>query len=163
MIKPFIEGGSQERNMRGGTENVYGIIGMAKALDLVLENMEANRLKISDVRNYMKNRLLEEFEDIQIIGLTEGGHYKVLNVSFPESPKSELLLFNLDIAGISASGGSACSSGAEGGSHVLNALKIDPSRKSIRFSFSHYNSHEDVDFLIEKLKNMTPVKEKILF
>ena len=71
--------------------------------------------------------------------------------------KSELLLFNLDIAGISASGGSACSSGAEGGSHVLEALAIDPSRKCIRFSFSHYNTIEDTDYLIEKLKNMTPL------
>jgi cysteine desulfurase len=165
MLKPFIEGGSQERNMRGGTENVYGIIGLAKALDMAYEGIDSHKEKIIEVRNYLKIKLLENFEDIRFLGVndpesvsaTEGGHYKVLNVSFPPSPKAELLLFNLDIAGISASGGSACSSGAEGGSHVLNALKIDPNRKCIRFSFSHYNTLNDVNFLIEKLKTMTPV------
>jgi cysteine desulfurase len=156
MIKPFIDGGSQERNMRGGTENIAGIVGMAKALEMAHQNMEARREKVLSIRNYLKIKLLETFEDIQFIGNTEGGsyHYKVLNVSFPYSSKSELLLFNLDIAGISASGGSACSSGAEGGSHVLDALEIDPSRKCIRFSFSHYNTLEEVDYLIDKLKKV---------
>jgi cysteine desulfurase len=155
MIKPFIDGGSQERNMRGGTENVAGIVGMAQALELAYENLESRVYKISTLRNYLKTNLLEIFEDIQFIENTEGSfHYKVLNVSFPHSPKSDLLLFNLDIAGISASGGSACSSGAEGGSHVLDALDIDPARKCIRFSFSHYNTIEEVDYVIEKLKKM---------
>ncbi len=158
-LKPFIDGGSQERNMRGGTENVAGIVGMAKALDLALTNLEEKKETIFDIRNYLKNSLLAHFDDVQFVGDTEGvSHYKVLNVSFPPSPKAELLLFNLDISGISASGGSACSSGAEGGSHVLNALGVDESRKCIRFSFSHYNTPEDVDFLIEKLKTMTPMK-----
>lgn len=156
-IKPFIDGGSQERNMRGGTENVYGIVGMAKALEMAYEDMYDREDEITGIRNYLKNRLLDTFQDIQFIGDYEGRyHYKVLNVSFPPSLKSELLLFNLDIAGISASGGSACSSGAEGGSHVLDALDIDPQRKCIRFSFSHYNTLEEVDFIIEKLKSMTP-------
>jgi cysteine desulfurase len=154
-IKPFIDGGSQERNMRGGTENVAGIVGMAKAIELAYENLESRVYKISTLRNYLKTNLLEIFEDIQFIENTDGSfHYKILNVSFPHSPKSDLLLFNLDIAGISASGGSACSSGAEGGSHVLDALDIDPARKCIRFSFSHYNTIEEVDYLIEKLKKM---------
>ena len=158
-LKPFIDGGSQERNMRGGTENVYGIIGMAKALEMAYQNLEDRKSKIISIHNYLKNSLLENFEDIQFISLpiSEGGHYKVLNVSFPSSMKSELLLFNLDISGISASGGSACSSGAEGGSHVLDALDIDPTRKCIRFSFSHYNTVEEVDYVIEKLKRMTAV------
>jgi cysteine desulfurase len=156
-IKPFIDGGAQERNMRGGTENISGIVGLAKALELAYADADAKRAHVEHCRNYLKNRLLETFEDIKFIGDTEGGHFKVLNVSFPESPKSELLLFSLDISGISASGGSACSSGAEGGSHVLDALQIDPSRKSIRFSFSHKNTIEDVDFVIEKLKKMTPL------
>jgi cysteine desulfurase len=159
-LKPFIDGGSQERNMRGGTENIAGIIGLAKALELAHEDMEERHDEILGIRNYLKNRLLCEFEDIQFVGDTEGSfHYKVLNVSFPPSPKAELLLFNLDIAGISASGGSACSSGAEGGSHVLDALEIDPLRKCIRFSFSHYNTLQEVDFLIEKLRKITPVLE----
>ena len=157
-LKPFIDGGSQERNMRGGTENTMGIIGLAKALELSYQHIDEHKKHIVQLRSLLVNSLLEHFEDIQFIGDTEGGNYKVLNVSFPPSAKSELMLFNLDISGISASGGSACSSGAEGGSHVLDALKIDPSRKSIRFSFSHNNTLEDVDFLIEKLKKMTPLK-----
>jgi cysteine desulfurase len=157
-LKPYIDGGSQERNMRGGTENISGIVGLAKALELAYADADAKRAHVEHCRNYLKTRLLETFEGIEFIGDTEGGHFKVLNVSFPASPKAELMLFSLDIAGISASGGSACSSGAEGGSHVLDALQIDPSRKSIRFSFSHLNTLADVDFVIEKLKRMTPLK-----
>lgn len=153
-LRPFIDGGSQERNMRGGTENTAGIIGLARALELSYQNLDERRNKIIELRNFLKNSLLQEFHDIQFVGDTEGGNYKVLNVSFPHSSKSELMLFNLDIAGISASGGSACSSGAEGGSHVLDALEVDPLRKCIRFSFSHLNTEEDVLFLIEKLKKM---------
>jgi cysteine desulfurase len=156
MIKPFIDGGSQERNMRGGTENVAGIVGMAKALEMAYQDLENRKSKIENLRNYLKISLLETFEDIQFIENRgeEAFHYKVLNVSFPHSQKSELLLFNLDIVGIAASGGSACSSGAEGGSHVLDALEIDPARKCIRFSFSHYNTQEEVDYVVEKLKKM---------
>jgi cysteine desulfurase len=157
-LKPFIDGGAQERNMRGGTENIAGIVGLATALDLAYADAEAKRTQIEKCRNYLKDRLLDTFEGIEFVGDTEGGHFKVLNVSFPSSPKSELLLFNLDISGISASGGSACSSGAEGGSHVLDALELDPSRKCIRFSFSHKNTVEEMDFLIEKLKRMTPLR-----
>ncbi len=158
-LKPFIDGGSQERNMRGGTENVPGIVGLAKALEMAQEDMYERQDEIEGIRQYFKNQLLDTFADIQFIGDYEGNyHYKVLNVSFPPSMKSELLLFNLDIAGISASGGSACSSGAEGGSHVLDALDIDPERKCIRFSFSHYNTLDEVDFVIEKLKKVVAVK-----
>ena len=157
-LKPFIDGGSQERNMRGGTENTMGIIGLAKALELSYGYLDEHKKHIIQLRSLLVNSLLEHFKDIQFIGDTEGGNYKVLNVSFPPSAKSELMLFNLDISGISASGGSACSSGAEGGSHVLDALEVDPSRKCIRFSFSHFNTEADVLFLIEKLKKITAVK-----
>jgi len=156
-IKPFIDGGAQERNMRGGTENVYGIVGLAKALELATTEMDARVKHISDVRNYLKTRLSEEFEGIQFNGDCDGESlYTVLNVSFPPSPKNELLLLSLDIAGISCSGGSACSSGSEKGSHVLEAIGADPARKSIRFSFSHYNTHEEVVFVVEKLKVVLP-------
>ncbi|HOY04309.1 MAG TPA: cysteine desulfurase family protein [Saprospiraceae bacterium] len=159
-IKPFIDGGAQERNMRGGTENVYGIIGMAKALELACGEMESRTNHIKDIRNYLKDRLLQEFEDIQFNGDLDGASlYTVLSVAFPPSPKNELLLLSLDIAGISCSGGSACSSGSEKGSHVLEAINADPARKSIRFSFSHYNTRDEVDFLVEKLKNIVPVKK----
>ena len=157
-IKPYIDGGAQERNMRGGTENVYGIVGLAKALELACAEMHERGEHIQSVRNYMKNRLLETFDDIEFNGDHDGANlYTVLSVSFPPSPKNELLLLSLDIAGISASGGSACSSGSEKGSHVLEAIGADPARKSIRFSFSHYNSTEEVDFVIEKLKTILPV------
>lgn len=162
IVKPIINGGSQERNMRAGTENLYGIAGMAKALELSYENLEASKEHTSTLRGYLKNQLLENFEDIQFNGDHEGDfHYKTLSVSFPPSPKSELLLLNLDILGICASGGSACSSGAEKGSHVLERVQADPSRKSIRFSFSKYNTKEEIDFLVEKLKTIIQVKEAV--
>lgn len=157
-IHPFIDGGGQERNMRGGTENVYGIVGLARALELACTEMDERSARIRDVRQYMIDRLLESFDDIQFNGDLFGQSlYTVLSVSFPPSPKNELLLLSLDIAGISASGGSACSSGAEKGSHVLGAIGADPERKSIRFSFSHYNTREEVDFVIDKLKNILSV------
>jgi cysteine desulfurase len=163
LIKPFIHGGGQERNMRAGTENVYGIVGMAKALELACDNMETKQERIESLRSYMKQQLLENFEDIQFNGDHDGNYlYTVLSVSFPPSPKSEMLLLMLDINGISASGGSACSSGAEKGSHVMDAVKADPKRKPIRFSFSHYNTKEEIDYVIEKLKTMIAVREKVM-
>ena len=160
-IKPFIDGGAQERNMRGGTENVYGIVGLAKALELACQEMPERTAHILDVRNYLKAQLLDNFEDIQFNGDYEGDCLcTVLNVSFPPSPKNELLLLLLDIAGVSASGGSACSSGTEKGSHVLSAIGADPDRKSVRFSFSHYNTREEVDFLVEKLRTILPVRKE---
>jgi len=156
-LKPFIDGGSQERNMRGGTENVYGIVGLAKALELACEEMEARTTHICNIRDYMKRCLEETFEGIVFNGDYKGHSlYTVLNVSFPASPKNELLLLSLDIAGISASGGSACSSGTEKGSHVLESIAAAPDRKSIRFSFSHYNTLTEVDWVIEKLKSILP-------
>jgi cysteine desulfurase len=154
-LKPFIDGGSQERNMRGGTENLYGIVGLAKALELACAEMETRKNHIIEVRDYMRQRLQAAIPDIQFNGDLDGYClYTVLSVAFPPSLKNDLLLFGLDIAGISASGGSACSSGAEKGSHVLEAIQADPDRKSIRFSFSHYNTKEEVDWVIEKLKGM---------
>lgn len=162
-IKPFIDGGAQERNMRGGTENVYGIVGLAKALELATNALAERTEHILDVRNYLKKRLLESFEDIQFNGDLDGDClYTVLNVAFAPNPKNELLLLSLDIAGISCSGGSACSSGSEKGSHVLDAIGAAPDRKSIRFSFSHYNTREEVDFVIEKLKAILPVQEAVM-
>ncbi len=159
-LKPMIDGGSQERNMRGGTENIYGITGLAKAFDLACENMETYRSHIEDLRSYFMEQLRENFEGIEFNGDYDGSYlYTVLSVSFPPSPKSDLLLLQLDIAGISASGGSACSSGAEAGSHVLSGTGSDPDRKTIRFSFSHYNTKEEIDQVIDKLKNIIEVKK----
>lgn len=155
MIKPLMNGGSQERNMRAGTENIYGIAGLAKGLESAYKNLEKQRDYVTQLRQYMIEQLQENFEGISFNGDWQGlFHYKVLSVSFPPSPRADLLLLNLDIEGISVSGGSACSSGADAGSHVLGAINNDPDRKMIRFSFSHYNTKEEVDVVIGKLKRI---------
>jgi cysteine desulfurase len=153
-IKPFIYGGAQERNMRGGTENIYGIVGMAKALEMAYANMDEHHNHIQDLKSYMISQLKQNIADIEFNGETDADKslYTVLNVSFPCSDLADMLLFNLDIAGISASGGSACSSGTDIGSHVLTAIGGDPTRPSVRFSFSKYNTKEEVDYTVAKLK-----------
>lgn len=155
MVKPFIDGGSQERNMRAGTENVYGIVGMAKALELGVAEMATHREHIEDLRSYLMEELQKRYVDIQFNGDYAGEYlYTVLNVSFPPSKRSDMLVLNLDIAGISASGGSACSSGADAGSHVLTAMGVNPERKAIRFSFSFMNTNSEIDQLLEKLDSL---------
>jgi cysteine desulfurase len=161
-IHPFITGGAQERNMRGGTENVYGIAGLAKALEIAYRDMEHDKKHISDLRSYMIGKLKNEIPEIDFNCETEKESlYTVLNVSFPPSDFSEMLLFNLDIAGIAASGGSACSSGSNTGSHVLTGVGADPNRPAVRFSFSKYNTKDEIDFVIEKLKELYAVKVKV--
>lgn len=159
-IKPMIYGGSQERNMRGGTENVYGIAGLAKALEIAYTQMEQHQQHIQGLKSYMMNRLKNEIPGIGFNGETDADKslYTVLSVSFPEMDMADMLLFNLDIAGISASGGSACSSGTDIGSHVLTAIGANSSRPSVRFSFSKYNSREDVDFAVNKIKEICMAK-----
>ena len=155
-ISPMIFGGAQERNMRGGTENVYGIVGLAKALELAYAHMAEHQAYIQELKTYMKDRLVAEIPAIAFNGETdpERSLYTVLNVSFPAMEMSDMLLFNLDINGISASGGSACSSGSNIGSHVLTAIGTDPNRPSVRFSFSKYNTKEEIDYVIEKVKHI---------
>ncbi|TPE45202.1 cysteine desulfurase family protein [Pontibacter mangrovi] len=156
-IQPLIQGGAQERNMRGGTENVYGIIGLAKALEIAYRDMEEHTRYIQGLKDRMIHQLREQMEDVSFNGMSEFGDkslYTVLNVSLPASDINEMLLFSLDIAKISASGGSACSSGANAGSHVLRALDVDPSRGSVRFSFSKYNTPEEIDYVAETVAKM---------
>lgn len=155
-IKPLIHGGSQERNMRGGTENVYGIAGFAKAIQLAYNEMEVHKNYILGLKTYMMAQLLETIPDVQFNGETDPAKslYTVLNVSFPEMEMAEMLLFSLDIAGISASGGSACSSGTDIGSHVLTGIGASPLRPAIRFSFSKYNTFAEIDYTISKLKEI---------
>jgi len=155
-IKPFIYGGSQERNMRGGTENVYGIVGLAKALEIAYANMEDHHNQIQSLKTYMIGQLKDNILGIEFNGEIDPAKslYTVLNVSFPCNDMADMLLFNLDIAGISASGGSACSSGSDIGSHVLTAIGGDPNRPSVRFSFSKYNTKEEVDYTVSKLKEL---------
>lgn len=153
-IKPYIHGGSQERNMRAGTENLYGIIGFAKALELATANFEKDSQYINDLRFYMRDQLLANIPSVSFNGDLDNSLYTVLNVSFPLNEKSEMLLFNLDINNICASGGSACTSGANQGSHVIRAFNNDPNRIAVRFSFSKNNTKEEVDQVIQKLKEI---------
>jgi cysteine desulfurase len=159
-IHQFIHGGAQERNMRGGTENVYGIIGLAKALEIAYRDMDDHQRHIQ----YLKTRMIEKLQ-ANIPGVTFNGDsassekslYTVLNVSLPESEENEMLLFNLDLQGISASGGSACSSGATQGSHVLGTLYPGSKRGAVRFSFSKYNKEDEIDFAVNKLAELFKV------
>ncbi len=155
-IKPFIYGGAQERNMRGGTENIYGIVGLAKALELAYTEMEQHRNHIQDLKTYMMGKLIDQIPGVSFNGETdpEKSLYTVLNVAFPEMEMGDMLLFNLDIAGISASGGSACSSGSDIGSHVLTAIGASSSRPSVRFSFSKYSTKEEVDYVVAKVREL---------
>jgi cysteine desulfurase len=156
-INPFITGGSQERNMRGGTENVYGIIGLAKALEVAYRDMSDHRRHIEHLKSRMIEKLKNDIEDISFNGDSanaERSLYTVLNVSLPPSALNDMLLFNLDIHKISASGGSACSSGTSIGSHVLAALNCPSDRTSVRFSFSKYNTPEEVDYVVATLAAM---------
>lgn len=154
-IKPFIHGGSQERNMRAGTENVAGIVGFAKALEIADKNMEEHSAAINDLRMYMADRLKETIPTVEFNGDLYGQSlYTVLNVSFPKTEKSEMILFNLDINHICASGGSACTSGADQGSHVIRAVNSNPNQVAVRFSFSKNNTKEEVDLVVEKLQGM---------
>jgi cysteine desulfurase len=157
-INPFIFGGAQERNMRGGTENVYGIVGLAKAIDIAYSQLDEHQKYISDLKKYMAEKLKANITGLKFNGDTLGESlYTVLNVAFPNTENSEMLLFNLDIAGIACSGGSACSSGTHTGSHVLKTLYGNSDRPSVRFSFSKYNTREEIDFVVEKLKELYAV------
>src|SRR5882757_3431492 len=154
-IHPYIHGGSQERNMRAGTENLYGIVGFAKALELATTNHDADSSYIKGVKVYMMEQLKKNVKGISFNGDPLGRSlYTVLSVSFPKTEKSEMLLFNLDINNICASGGSACTSGAEQGSHVIRAINNNPNQVTVRFSFSKYNTKEEVDFVVGKLKDL---------
>ena len=154
-IHPFINGGSQERNMRAGTENIYGIVGFAKALEIATENHERDSKYISGIKNYLREKLVEKIPDVHFNGDYNGKSlYTVLSVAFPKTEKSEMLLFNMDIHNICASGGSACTSGAESGSHVIRAITSNPNQITVRFSFSKYNTKQEVDEVVEQLQEM---------
>jgi cysteine desulfurase len=154
-VKPLIHGGAQERNMRGGTENIYGIVGLAKAMEVAYAELEEHHQHVQGLKTRMIDKLREAIPGVAFNGDAEGDSlYTVLNVSFPDSPISEMLLFNLDIMGISASGGSACSSGSNVGSHVLAAINEGSKRPAIRFSFSKYTTTDDIDTTVGRLKEL---------
>jgi cysteine desulfurase len=154
-IHPFIHGGAQERNMRAGTENVYGIVGFARALELATAGYEADSAYIKGLKVYMMEQLKRQLKGISFNGDPLGRSlYTVLSVSFPKTEKSEMLLFNLDINHICASGGSACTSGAEQGSHVIRTINNNPNQVTVRFSFSKHNTREQVEVVVARLREL---------
>ncbi len=160
-LSPFIHGGAQERNMRGGTENVCGIVGLAKAIEIAHAEMGETHRKIQQLKDYMIDKLKASIEGVDFNGecaQAEKSLYTILNVSLPPSEANDMLLFNMDINKISVSGGSACSSGSNVGSHVLTALNCDPNKGAIRFSFSKFNTIQEIDYVVEKLADIYSVK-----
>jgi cysteine desulfurase len=154
-ITPLIHGGSQERNMRAGTENLYGIIGFAKALELATETYEKDSQHMQSLKKYMHDELIKNIGGVSFNGDPFGQSlYTLLSVNFPKNEQTEMLLFNLDMNQICASGGSACSSGAQQGSHVIKAINTDENITTIRFSFCKHNTTEEIDKVVSFLKTM---------
>jgi cysteine desulfurase len=154
-IHPMILGGGQERNIRSGTENIYGIVGLAKAFEVAYRDLEKNMKHIQTMKSRMVQMLKENIFNVAFNGESEeNGLYTILNVSFPKTQKSDALLYSLDIEGIAASGGSACTSGAVNASHVLKAIGAGKDRVAIRFSFSKFNTLDEIDTTIEVLKRI---------
>lgn len=156
-INPFISGGGQERNMRAGTENVYGIVGLSKAMDVSYRDLQEHRKHIEGLKIRMIKGLKEAIPGVEFNGESdqlEKSLYTVLNVLFPQTEIAEMLFYNLDIMGIASSSGSACSSGSNLGSHVLRGIGVDMNRPSLRFSFSKYNTQEEIDYTVSQLKSL---------
>lgn len=154
-ISPLVHGGSQERNMRAGTENLYGIVGFAKALELATNHYQEDRPSIQSLKQYMHDQLVEKIPSVSFNGDTFGNSlYNLLSVNFPKNEKTEMILFNLDMQHVCASGGSACSSGAQQGSHVINALKKGSEIVTVRFSFSKQNTTAEIDQVVTALLTM---------
>lgn len=153
-VEALIHGGAQERGFRGGTENVYGIVGLAKAMELAYEDVEAHQSHVQQLKSYMIEQLKASFDTISFHGETDPAHslYTVLNVCFPKTDKAGMLLFTLDLKGVAVSGGSACSSGAAKGSHVLEGINADMTRPNTRFSFSRYTTKEEIDYALEQIR-----------
>ncbi|MBM3418531.1 MAG: aminotransferase class V-fold PLP-dependent enzyme, partial [Bacteroidetes bacterium] len=147
---------SQERGLRGGTENIYGVVGLAKAMELAYANLDKHRQHIQALKDYMIQELKNMFPTVSFYGETEPSKslYTILNVCLPVTDKSRMLLFTLDLKGVSVSGGSACSSGANKPSHVLEGIGADVSLPNVRFSFSRYTTKEEIRFAMDQLSSI---------
>lgn len=158
-VQPLIFGGEQERGLRAGTEAVYAIAGMSEALKIAYQNLDAEKAHIIEVKEYFKNQISEAIPGVKFNGACDDASkstYTVLNICFPMSPeKGLMLLFHLDLNGIACSRGSACQSGSSKGSHVLNEIlsEEDLQKPSVRFSFSVFNTKEEVDYVVAFLKD----------
>lgn len=156
-ICSLMTGGGQERNMRPGTENVLGILGFAKSLALALENRKAHADHIRSLKVRMMEGLKAAIPDVRFNGTSADlthSLYTVLSVSFPPFLGSDMMLFQLDLHGISASGGSACSSGVNVGSHVMQALGAEADRPNVRFSFSRFNTADEIDLAVAQIRKI---------
>jgi len=156
-ISPLLSGGSQERNMRAGTENLIGIAAIAHAMEMAYEKMEEETEYIKAIKSHMIAELKKHIPQVKFNGMCDdidNSLYTVLSCSFTETPIAEMLLFNLDIKGIACSGGSACTSGSNKGSHVIQEINPNSKRPSVRFSFSKYNTKEEVDYVVDVLKGL---------
>lgn len=160
-LKPLLHGGGQERNMRGGTENVAGIVGLATALEIACAEMEAQKKHMLELKNYCSGLIKAQIPGVIFNGdclNPEKSLYTVLNIGVSGVEENDMLLFNLDINGVYVSGGSACASGTSVGSHVLDALQLDPQYGTVRFSFSKYNTKEEVKYAVEKLAEICKIE-----
>ena len=157
-VKPFIEGGAQERGYRGGTESIHNIVGLKTAIDISYENLENDSKKVKELKDHFIKTVMKRIPETKINGkhnINESS-YAILNLCLPiKSDKKTILNFKLDLAGISCSSGSACQSGSSQPSHVLSEMLSDDDMKkiSLRFSFSKFNTIKEVDYVVEFLKN----------
>jgi cysteine desulfurase len=156
-IQPLIHGGGQERNLRAGTENVYGIVGFARALELAMQSFDNDSKYIGEIKAYTRQKLTESIPGVGF-HTPENSLYTVLSVCFPASERTGMLLMELNMAGICVSGGSACSSGDKSGSHVISALKKKNDCTTIRLSFSRYNATEEIDKLVSLMQEILSLK-----
>ncbi len=153
-LQPLILGGAQERNFRAGTENVSGIVGLNIALNYCIENMQHIYTQVAEIKHYFMQLLQEHITGVSFIGDAKDGLFTVLSVAFLQNAKTEMLIYNLDIEGICASGGSACSSGANNASHVILAVKGLEPIIPIRFSFSKYTTKQEIETTIAIIKKL---------
>ena len=155
-MSPMIQGGSQERGMRGGTENITGIVGLAKALELANTDILEHQEHVQGLKTYMMAQLIARIPGVNFHGETspDKSLYTVLNVCFPPFENKSMLLFLLDLDGIASSGGSACTSGASVGSHVLRGIQADINRPNARFSFSRYTTMEEINYVLEIIEKI---------
>ncbi len=155
-INPLIQGGAQERGLRGGTENITGITGLAKAMELAHHNLEEHISHVQGLKTYMIQQLRERISGVEFYGEIDPKKslYTVLNVCFPSFENKAMLLFLLDLDGVACSGGSACTSGADAGSHVLRGIGADMNRPNVRFSFSRYTTKAEIDYALAVIEKV---------
>ena len=157
ILQPLVFGGEQEKGMRAGTENIHNIVGMAKALELSLTNLDSDKQHIQQLKNYLVDKLKTEIPNSLFVANPEETHHTILNVILPlEENKASMIVFLMDMNGVAISRGSACQSGSSKPSHVLDVF-IDKellSKPNIRISLSQFNTKEDIDLLIQAIKKI---------